>query len=306
MKDDVYYIKLYFNFQKNLEKDILSFLDSLGKIKNIQFSFSFLDKSGLETVRKMKKIQENNKFEFCGRPLISNEEERRLSKNFYKENRRILLIIARCDGNIKNTIDGVIKKHGIIFCKIDKKIARIHDLDIVTPLNMRGDIDVLRLTFLLSKCAIKLLDIKRELNLENFPNMFLGIALIFDLEKIFKKQKITKGIIRSYYLYLLDYFKFDKKELLSLKRVSKKYIKIIKEIDKKNFSFQNNKMYANLVNGLSGLLVKDDLLIKINNKFKDKNLYWIFFHWFNNSLNTHFAQEIVLLFALKKFYEEER
>jgi len=306
MKSDIYYIKLYFDPKNILEKDILFFLDSLSKIKKIEFFFSFLNEIGLETIRKMKEIQKENSFEFNKGPIISNQEERVLIKNFHKGNKSVLLVVARNKDNIKNAIDNIIRVNGKLFHKIDKKITNIENVDIITPLNMRGDQDILELSFLLSKYAINLLNVKKDIGLKNFPNMFLGVALIFDLEKKFKTKRLLEKIIYDYFFYLLDYFRLDIKEKNSLEKVSKKYLKIIKKINNKEFSFQKDKRYLDIVNEVDKTIKKSNLLLRIKNKFKDKKNYWMFYHWFNNSLNVHFAQEIVLVFILKNFYEKER
>ncbi len=305
MRDSAYYLKLYFDPQNILEKDILLFLNSLNKIKSIQFFFVFLDRIGLETIKKMKKIQKNNGFDFTGNPIISNEKERELIEDFQKKNEQILLIVIRHCNHNRSAIDGVINMNKKMFYKINKKITEIKNIDIVTPLNMRSDYDILKLSFLLSKYAISLLNVKRETNLKDFPSMFLGIALIFDLAKIFKKQELIKEIIRDYYFYLLDYFQFSQSEGSSINQASKKYIKIIQKIDDRKFNFQKHKLYLSVINELHQALIKNKSLIKINNKPNNKKLYGIFFHWFNNSLNVHFAQEVVLIFVLKNFYERQ-
>jgi len=199
MKNDIYYIKLYFDPKDALEKDIFVFLDSLNKIKKIEFFFSFLNEAGLETVRKMKKIQKENRFKFNKGPIISNREERIIIKNFYRENKSVLLVVARNKDCIKNAIDNIIRANRKLFHKIDKKITNIENVDIITPLNMRGDQDILKLSFLLSKCAINLLNVKKDIGLKNFPNMFLGVALVFDLAKRFKAQGLLKEIINNYF-----------------------------------------------------------------------------------------------------------
>ena len=180
MKNDIYYIKLYFDPKYTSEKDILFFLDSLNKIKQNEFFFAFLNESGLETVRKMKKIQKENRLEFDKGPIISNQKERILVKNFYKGNKSVLLVVSQNKDRIKKAIDNVIRLNKKFFYKIDKKITNIENVDIITPLNMRGDQDILEVSFLLSKYAINLLNIKKGVELKNFPNMFLGAALVFN------------------------------------------------------------------------------------------------------------------------------
>lgn len=289
MKNDIYYIKLYFDPKNDTEKDILFFLDSLAKIKKVEFFFSFLNEAGLETIKKMKKIQKENRFKFNKGPIISNQEERVLIKNFYKENKSVLLVVVRNKDHIKNAIDNIIRANRKLFHKIDKNITNIENVDIITPLNMRGDQDILKLSFLLSKYAINLLNVKRDIGLKNFPNMFLGVALIFDVAKKFKAQGLLKEVINNYFFYLLDYFNLSTEEKKSLKKVNKKYLEIIRKANNKELNFQSDKGYLDLVNEVYKTLKKSVFLPRIKNKFKDKNFYWMFYHWFNNSLNVHFV-----------------
>lgn len=304
MGNDFYYIKLYFNSKSISEKNIFSFLNSLNKVKEIEFFYSFLDSAGFAILKKMKKIQEENKFKFSGNPIISNKEEKKLLVNYYPPNEYILLIVVKNKEHIKNIIDGIIRDNKKFFFRINKRITRIENIDIVTPLNMRGEQNILKLSFLISKCAIDLINIKKESWSNNFPNMFFGVALIFDLIKKNKRQRLFKKIIYDYFLYLLNYFELNKEERLSLDRASKKYIRIIEMIDKKELGFQQNKKYLDLVNELYKLLLRNKVLIKV--KKKPRNFYWMFYHWFNNSLNVNFTQEVSLVFILKNFYENKK
>lgn len=297
MKDSIYYVKLHYDSNSISKKDIINFLILLDKIENIQFFFVFLDKSGFEAVKKMKKIQIANNLKFYGSPIITNDFERRLTKRRFKETEQLLLIVAKHNKSIKSAMDGIITRNKKLFYNVNKKITQIHNVDIVTPLNMRNNDDVLRLSFLISKYAIKLLALKRNLDLKNFPNMFLGVAFIFDFLKTFNKRRILKDIIQDYYHYLLDYFKFSKKEILDLDKIGKKYISMIKKINREEFDFQKNRAYLDVVGTLHNTLAEDNLLAKIDNK-----LYGMLFHWFNNSLDIHFTHEVVLVFILKNYY----
>ncbi len=254
----------------------------------------------------MKKIQKENRLEFNKGPIISNQKERILVKNFRKGNKSVLLVVVRNKDRIKKAIDNSIKVNRKLFYKIDKNITNIENVDIITPLNMRGDQDILELSFLLSKYAINLLNIKKNIELKNFPNMFLGVALVFDLAKKFKAQKLLKEIINNYFFYLLDYFQLSIEEKNSLEKVSKKYLGIIRKINDKELDFQRNKGYLDVVSEVCKTLRKSVFLPRIKNKFKDKNFYWMFYHWFNNSLGVHFAQEVILIFILENFYEMKK
>lgn len=83
-------------------------------------------------------------------------------------------------------------------------------------------------------------------------------------------------------------------------------MEIIRKANDKELDFQRDKGYLDMVSEVYKTLKKSVFLPRIKNKFKDENFYWMFYHWFNNSLSVHFAQEVVLIFILKNFYEKEK
>ncbi|MFA6105065.1 MAG: hypothetical protein WC725_00490 [Patescibacteria group bacterium] len=302
----VYYIKIYYKPKNIYEKKILFLLQSLSNIRRIKFFHHFLDQNGLETVKKMKKLQETRGYKYSGKPIITNNIEKGLVKINTGQNRSVLLIVIKADDRIKKEIDDLLNKFKHFFLSIKISTKYVEDVEIITPLNMRGGNDFLNLSFYISKIAIDLLKIKKNSDLKNMPMVFLGVSVIFDLEKKFKKKYIFKKIIHQYRLYLNKYFMFNENEMLSLNKASEKYVGILTKVDKCEFDFQNGVVYKYFINGIYDYFNKSNHLKRVENNNKKRQLSWQFFHWFNNSLNIHFAKEVLLVFVLMKYYESKK
>ena len=302
-----YYVRLYFNSKRTSRRKLFNFLDSLYKIEKIEAFFVLMQSSGFEVLKNMKQIQYSAHLTAREEPTILNKDEAILSaeitKTIDENSDSILALVIKDNQNVINSFNNLIQKYNFIR-KVYKKIEPTEKIDIITPLNLRWDADVYKLSFLISKYAVVLENIQTQLDLQALPRIFFNFAFVSDLVNKFNKRKYYKKIILDYHQYLVRYFRFNQEENIYINKASRKYINLVDRIIRGNYEFQRNKIFTYKVDEVYRVLEKQNSLLKrVDKKFGKLHMHWIFYHWFNNSSGVHFGQEVFLVFTLRNYFE---
>jgi len=305
MKNSFLYSVLAYNDKKVTIKELFIFLESLYKIKKVRIFFVFLSLSGFESLKKIKKFQETRGFKFGEQPTIPYQQESVYAKTKNYKNKSVLCIVAKTTQNKYLKIISEINKNRRLFDSINNKFSDYDKIDLITPLNMRKDHDVLQFSFLLSDWAVKAFTLKENMCFSGFPQIFFNCSIVKDVFVLFGREKLFLREINYYYKYLLEYFRFNYLERKSIFKNAKKYLPILNQLLNHRFAFQSNCDYTNLVGSIYNVLKREKALLgHINGKIGEKKKNGMFFHWFNNSSGVSFAQEVATVFLLKEWYEK--
>jgi len=306
MKKEFFYSVLSYDPKKITEKKLFIFLGSLYKTKDIKIFFVFLPPGGLGFLKKIKEYQKKQGLKFGEQPVISLKKERFLVEVDDENNLSFLCLVAKSANDKYFEIFDKIAKEKNNFSSAVSKVVFLSKIDLITPLNTRGDQDVLDFSFLLSKWAVKGRALKEKICPPGFPLVFFSFLVIRDLFVLFGYKNCFVAEVNYYYQYLLKYFRFSLFEKIVIRKKAKKYLPVFNKMLDNRFAFQVSSKYNNFIDSLFTTLQKEkDLLCRLNCKIGKKKMNGMFFHWFNNSLGINFSQEIAVLFIFKRWYEEK-
>jgi hypothetical protein len=307
IKNNFFYSIIIYENTEIIKKKLFIFLNSIYKIKGGKIFFVFIPASGLKSLKKIKNFQEQQGFKFGEQPIISYEEENFFAGKLIKRNDLMCLcLVAKLPNNDYSEISKKILKQNKYVYSIKNKMTSLSKIDLITPLNMREDSDVMEASFLLSKLAIKVRSVKEKICPLGFPLIFFSFIFIYDVFLVFKNKKLFVSEVDNYYKYLLNYFEFSPLEKKDIEEKSQKYVLFFDQMMNKKLPFQLEKSYNNFVESIVIELKKEKILLsKLNDKIGKQKMNGMFFHWFNNSLGVSFSQEIAVLFIFKKWYAKK-
>jgi len=307
-KNNFFYSVITYEDSKIIKNKLFIFLNSIYKIKGVKAFFVFIPASGLKFLKKIKNFQVKNGIKFGEHVAISYKEENLIAGESSKKNNLMsLCLVAKLLDNDYSKINKKISEQDKYTYSIQKKIISLTKIDLITPLNMKEDPDVLDASFLLSELAVMSRRFKERKCPSEFPLIFFSFILVNDLFLEFKSKRIFFREVSNYYRYLLDYFEFDHFEKKEIEKKSQKYLPFFNQMMNKEFPFQTDKSYRHFIDSIVIRLKEEkELLSKLNDKIGKHKMNGMFFHWFNNSLGVNFSQEIAILFIFKKWYAKNK